>query len=63
MYKNYIATRSAEGRGDRIISVLAENEDDARKQIVEQLSRPGRTDYLAWWRATGEHILVEELKH
>jgi len=49
----------------RIISVLAENETEARTKITEQLSRPGRTEYLEAWKKEGSLILdtTEEKYH
>lgn len=43
--------------GMRIISVLAKNETEARKEITEQLSRPGRTSYLSAWKKDGSLII------
>lgn len=43
--------------GMRIISVLAKNETEARKEITEQLSRSGRTGYLSAWKKDGSLII------
>ena len=43
--------------GMRIISVGANSEQEARKEIKEQLSRPGRTDYLEAWKKDGSLVI------
>ena len=43
--------------GLRIISVLAKDEEEARKKIKEQLSRPRRTEYLSAWEKDGSLII------
>lgn len=43
-------------KDQRIISVLARDYEDAKKQIMKQLSKPGRTAYKEVWIAEGCQI-------
>ena len=43
----------------RILSVIAESKDEARRRIREQLNRPGRRQYLKRWKDDGEQIRIE----
>jgi len=53
--KQYVAMS-----GDmRIITVYATDYDDAKNQVINQLSRPGRYMYLQAWIKTGKVIILE----
>jgi hypothetical protein len=54
--KKYIAFY---GRNTRILSIIADSEDEARRRIREQLNRPGRRQYLKRWQNSGEQIKTE----
>jgi len=54
--KRYVAIY---GKNGRIVSVIADSEDEARRRIREQLDRPGRRDALKRWQADGERIRIE----
>ena len=54
--KRYIALA---GRNMRILSVIADSEDEARRLIREQLNRPGRRQLLKRWQNSGEQIKTE----
>jgi len=45
--------------GSTIISVEADNFENAEWSIVEELSEPGRTDVLASWTAQGRLIELQ----
>ena len=51
--KRYIAYT---GKNNRITSVIATDENAARKRIREQLDRPGRRGFLRLWQEDGEKI-------
>jgi hypothetical protein len=53
--KRYVAL---DGRGRSIITVAADDEQEAAEKIREQLDRPGRRVYLAQWLEGG--AVVEE---
>ena len=54
--KRYVAIY---GKNGRIVSVGAEDEDEARRRIREQLDRPGRRDALKRWQDDDERIRIE----
>jgi hypothetical protein len=41
----------------RIITVGAENEAEACKEVRRQLSRPGRYNHLSAWERDGEEVI------
>ena len=45
--------------GSTIISVEADNFENAERLIVEELSKPGRTDVLESWTRQGKLIELE----
>jgi hypothetical protein len=53
--KRYVAL---DGRGRSIVTVAADDEQEAAERIREQLDRPGRRVYLAQWLEGG--AVVEE---
>lgn len=48
-------------QGAPILSVIADDEAEARRRIREQLDRPGRRQLLRQWEAGGERIRAEEV--
>ncbi len=46
------------GKKSRLLSVLANSEEEARERIVHELSKPGRTRILIQWRGDGSKIEV-----
>jgi len=58
MKRKYTAVFSA--NRSRIISVHAENQDDANAKIEEQLRRPGRMDAFVRWVEDGRLVLRED---
>lgn len=50
------------GTGLPIISVGAENETEAKREVARQLDRDGRRGYLRIWRDGGER-LVERVQN
>lgn len=58
--KKYTAVYGKRGN-NRIVSVRAENEDEARKEIARQLSKnPSRLEMLQAWREFGEQVIVRQ---
>lgn len=49
------------GNGTPIITVAAENIEEARKEIHEQLRRPGRFDYFGTWTKGGYKVKESEV--
>lgn len=50
------------GFWNRITTVIAENEQDAREQVRETLKmNPSRAIYLDHWQSDGERVLPQEL--
>lgn len=47
------------GRGNRIISVGADSEEEARKKVEEQLNREGRRDVYRQWVDEGRKVKEE----
>lgn len=48
-------------RGLGIITVLADNEEEAKKRIEEELSKnPSRKPYLNQWKEDGEIVVEKE---
>lgn len=45
-----------DGKGRSIVTVVARDEQDARRRIREQLDRPGRRDFYRLWVEGGECI-------
>lgn len=46
--------------GLRIMSVKASSVDEASREIVEQLARPGRYHTLAIWKRDGKKLIEEK---
>jgi hypothetical protein len=51
--KRYVAL---DGRGRSIITVAADDEQEAAERIREQLDRPGRRVYLNQWLEGGSRV-------
>ena len=45
--------------GARVLSVIADTEDEARERVREQLNRPGRRGHLRAWINNGEEVREE----
>ncbi len=45
--------------GSVIVSVQADNFEDAERQIIQELYTPERTDVLESWKAQGKFIELE----
>jgi hypothetical protein len=51
--KRYVALTES---GHNLVTVIAEDEAEAREKIRHQLDRPGRRQFYARWREGGEQI-------
>lgn len=43
----------------RVITVLAKNDQDAKDRVSDQLSKPGRYAYLTAWVNAGKVVISE----
>lgn len=56
MKRRYTAVLTSNGT-PRIISVYANNKDNALSEIIEQLGKPGRESILAQWQRNGSRVI------
>jgi hypothetical protein len=57
MYKFVAYSPNAQGQfSNRITSVYADNERDAKREVERALDRPGRRYLLVEWRAGGQYV-------
>jgi hypothetical protein len=48
------------GRPERLTTVYADNEAEAKEQAVKTLDQPGRRGILRQWQQSGAHVVVED---
>jgi len=57
MYKYVAYSPDSQGQySNRIISVYADSDRDAKREVERALDRPGRRAYLVEWRIGGRYV-------